>query len=147
LSRFAEKECLLKKLMILVALLAMLLVAFAPMVLAQEEAQPSDLPADSEVTPSLAAPAPGSAVGCQDLYGYPTAFCMVNGDGLITLPDGSTAAVLVQPDGTAFVVDAEGNLILSGTSVPPSEDTAGGVQYDNAQGEPVVPVAPETGGQ
>lgn len=136
-----------KKLMILVASLAMLLAAFAPMVVAQEEAQPSDLPAHSEVTPSLVAPAPGSAVGCQDLYGYPTAFCMVNGDGLITLPDGSTMAVLVQPDGTAFVVDEEGNLILSGTSTPPGEDSAGGIQYDNAQGEPVVPVAPGTGGQ
>lgn len=130
---FAEKEYLLQKLTILVALLAMLLMAFAPMVLAQEEAQPSDLPPDSGVTPSLAASAPGSAVGCQDLYGYPTAFWIVNGDGLITLPDGSTAAVLVQPNETAFVVDAGGNLILSGTSVPPTEDTAGGIQYDNAQ--------------
>lgn len=123
-----------KKLMIVAALLAMLLMAFAPLVLAQEEALPSDPPAESEVTPSLTSPAPGSAVGCQELYGYSTAFCMVNGAGLITLPDGSTAAALVQPDGTAFIVDEDGNLILSGTSVPPTEeDTAGGIQYDNAQ--------------
>lgn len=127
-----------KKLMIWAALLAMLLVAFAPMVLAQEEAQPSDLPADSEVAPSLVTPAPGSAVGCQDLYGYSTAFCMVNGDGLITLPDGSTAEVLVQPNGTAFILDEDGNLIPSGTSVPPTEDTASDIQYDNAQEEPEV---------
>ena len=119
--------------MLLVALLAMLLTASAPLVLAQQDAQPSDASTDSEVTPSLVTPAPGSAVGCQDLYGYPTAFCMVNGAGLITLPDGSTAPVLVQPDGTAFIVDQNGNLVLSGRSALPTENPAGTIQYDNAQ--------------
>lgn len=125
---------MLKKLMLLVALLAMLLAAFAPLVLAQQEALPTDVPVDTGVTPTLITPAPGSAVGCQDLYGYPTAFCMVNEAGLITLPDGSTVPVVVQPDGTAFIVDENGNLIRSGTSVPPAENPAGGIQYDNAQG-------------
>src|SRR5215210_4790480 len=120
-----------KKLTILVALLAMLLTALAPMVLAQEEAQPSDMLAGSETIPSLLTPAPGSAIGCQELYGYPTAFCMVNEAGLITLPDGSTAPVLVQPDGTAFIVDETGNLIPSGTSAPPAENPVGVIQYDN----------------
>lgn len=122
-----------KKLTILAALLAMLLVAFTPLVLAQQ-APPSDVPADSGAIPSLDTPAPGSAVGCQNLYGYPTAFCQVNEDGLITLPDGSTAPVFVQPDGTAFLLDEEtGVLIPTGTSSPPPEDPED-IQYDNAQG-------------
>lgn len=122
-----------KKLTILAALLAMLLVAFTPLVLAQQ-APPSDVPADSGTIPSLDTPAPGSAVGCQNLYGYPTAFCQVNEDGLITLPDGSTAPVFVQPDGTAFLLDEEtGVLIPTGTSSPPPEDPED-IQYDNAQG-------------
>ena len=117
-----------KKLMIVAALMAMLLMAFAPLVVAQEEALPTELPANSEVTPSLTSPAPGSAVGCQELYEYCTAFCMVNSAGLITPPGGSTAPALVQPDGTAFIVDEDGNLIPSGTSVPPTEeDNAGGI--------------------
>jgi hypothetical protein len=122
-----------KKLTILAALLAMLLVAFTPLVLAQQ-APPSDVPADSGAIPSLDTPAPGSAVGCQNLYGYPTAFCQVNEDGLITLPDGSTGPVFVQPDGRAFLLDEEtGVLIPTGTSSPPPEDPED-IQYDNAQG-------------
>lgn len=122
-----------KKLTILAALLAMLLMAFTPLVLAQQ-APPSDVPADSGAIPSLDTPAPGSAVGCQNLYGYPTAFCQVNEDGLITLPDGSTGPVFVQPDGTAFLLDEEtGVLIPTGTSSPPPEDPED-IQYDNAQG-------------
>ena len=137
-----------KKLTILVALLAMLLVASTPLVLAQQVPLPSEAPADPEVpagsgvptdsgvAPAMITPSPGSAVGCQILYGYPTAFCMVNADGLITLPDDSTAPVVVQPDGTSFIVDDEtGILIPIGTSAPPSEDSADAIQYDNAQGQ------------
>ncbi len=131
-----------KKLTILVALLAMLLVASTPLVLAQQVPPPSvapadpEVPADSGVAPALITPTPGSAVGCQILYGYPTAFCQVNADGLITLPDGSTAPAVVQPDGTSFIVDDEtGILIPIGTSAPPSEDSADAIQYDNAQGQ------------
>ncbi len=95
---------------------------------------PLDVPADSGVIPSLDAPAPGSAVGCQNLYGYPTAFCQVNEDGLITLPDVSTALVFVQPDGTVFLLDEETSILIpTGMSSPPPED-AGDIQYDNAQG-------------
>ncbi len=122
-----------RKLAILGALLAMLLVASVP-VLAQQAVPPSSSPANSEVTSSLITPAPGSAVGCQDLYGYPTAFCMVNDAGLIALPDGSQASVFVQPNGTAFVVDKDGNLIPVGTSAPPPGNTGGAIQYDNAKG-------------
>jgi hypothetical protein len=122
-----------KKLTILAALLAVLLVAFTPLVLAQQT-PPSDVPADSGAIPSLDTPAPGSAVGCQNLYGYPTAFCQVNEDGLITLPDSSTGPVFVHPDGRAFLLDEEtGVLIPTGTSSPPPEDP-GDIQYDNAQG-------------
>jgi hypothetical protein len=122
-----------KKLTILAALLATLLMAFTPLVLAQQT-PPSDVPADSGAVPSLYTPAPGSAVGCQNLYGYPTAFCQVNEDGLITLPDGSTGPVFVHPDGRAFLLDEEtGVLIPTGTSSPPPEDS-GDIQYDNAQG-------------
>lgn len=125
-----------KKLATLVALLALILLTFAPLVLAQQEdpssvPPPSDVPADPGVVPNLVTPPSGAAVGCQDLYGYSTAFCMV-GDGVITLPDGSTASVLVQPDGASFIVDENGNLIPAGTSAPPAEDP-GFLQYDNAQ--------------
>lgn len=130
-----------KKLATLVAMLALLLLAFAPLVLAQTEdpssappsEPPPDVPADPESSFNLVTPTPGAAVGCQDLYGYSTAFCQVNGDGLITLPDGSTAAVLVQPDGASFIVDESGNLIPAGTSAPPVEDP-GFAQYDSALG-------------
>jgi hypothetical protein len=126
------------KLTILAALLAMLLTAFTPLVLAQQTPPsdvPADVPADSGAIPSLDTPAPGSAVGCQNLYGYPTAFCQVNEDGLITLPDGSTAPVFVQADGTAFLLDEETAILIPiGTPIPP-EDSAGDIQYDNAQGE------------
>jgi hypothetical protein len=135
-------EPLKKKLTMLVALLAMLLIASTPLVLAQQVPSPSEVPADpgvpagSGVAPALITPTPGSAVGCQILYGYPTAFCQVNADGLITLPDDSTAPVVVQPDGASFIVDDEtGILIPIGTSAPPSEDPADAIQYDNAQGQ------------
>ena len=131
-----------KKLTMLVALLAMLLVASTPLVLAQQESPPSEAPADPEVpagsgvAPTLITPTPGSAVGCQILYGYPTAFCMVNEDGLITLPDDSTAPVVVEPDGTSFIVDDETSILIPiGTSAPSSEDPADAIQYDNAQGQ------------
>ena len=122
-----------KKLTILAALLAMLLMSFTPLVLAQQT-PPSDVPADSGAIPSLVTPAPGSAVGCQNLYGYATAFCQVNEDGLITLPDGSTAPVFVLPDGTAFLLDEETDILIPTGTSSPSEDPAGDIQYDNAQG-------------
>jgi hypothetical protein len=127
LLNFVKGGTFMRKLAILGALLAMLLVASVP-VLAQQAAPPPSSPADSKTTSTQITPASGSAVGCQELYGYPTAFCMVNADGLITLPDGSQAPVLVQPNGTAFIVDKNGNLIPAGTSAPPTG------QYDNAKG-------------
>lgn len=124
-----------KKLTILAALLAVLLTAFTPLVLAQQTPPsdvPADVPADPEASPSLVTPVPGSAVGCQNLYGYPTAFCQVNEDGLITLPDDSTAPVVVDSGGAAFILDESGILIPIGTSSPPED--SGDIQYDNAQG-------------
>jgi hypothetical protein len=137
-----------KKLTMLVALLAMGLVASTPLVLAQQVPPPSEVPADPEVpagsgvptdsgvAPTLITPTPGSAVGCQILYGYPTAFCQVNADGQITLPDGSSAPAVVEPDGTSFIVDDETSILIPiGTSAPSSEDPADAIQYDNAQGQ------------
>jgi hypothetical protein len=60
---------IMKKLTILTALLAMLLTAFTPLVLAQQT-PPSDVPARDLGAPSLDTPAPGSTVGCQNLYGF-----------------------------------------------------------------------------
>jgi hypothetical protein len=125
----------LKKLMILGALLAMLLMAFAPLVLAQQVADPIlDV---SEDTNTTTAPTVGPAVGCQELYDNPTAFCILDENGLITLPDGSTAPVVVEPDGSAFVIGADGNLTLIGEGasfIVEGEDT-GDIQYDNEDGE------------
>ncbi len=69
----------------------------------------------------------------------------MNANGEITLPDGSTAPVLVRPDGTAFVQDTSGELTLigQGASFVTEEDTAGGTQYDNAQGDTTAPPAEE----
>jgi hypothetical protein len=131
----------LKKSTILAALLVVLLMAFTPLVLAQQT-PPSDVPADSGALPSLDTPAPGSTVGCQNLYGFPTAFCQVNEAGLITLPDDSTAPVFVQPDGTAFLLDEETSILIPIGTSSPSEDSAGDIQYDNAQGEPPAPESP-----
>ena len=130
-----------KKVTILTALLAMLLMAFAPLVLAQQEpSAPPDTPTDSTV-----APAAGFTVGCQVLFNDPTAICPVDENGLITLPDGSTAPVVVEPDGTAFIVNEDGTLttIGQGPSLITDEETGGGIQYDNAQGgEPPAPSSP-----
>lgn len=125
-----------KKLAILAALLAMLLTAFAPLVLAQQEpSPPAATPPDPAVAPE------GFTVGCQVLFNDPTATCPVDENGLITLPDGSTAPVVVEPDGTAFIVNEDGSLttIGQGPSLMSDEDTGGGIQYDNAQGESPAP--------
>ena len=68
----------------------------------------------------------------------------MDANGEITLPDGSTAPVLVRPDGTTFVQDASGELTLigQGASFVAEEDTAGGAQYDNAQGGTTAPDNP-----
>ena len=68
-------------------------------------------------TPPAPAPAPvpaGPTVGCGVLYNDPAATCPVDASGNIALPDGSTAPVLVRPDGTVFIQDASGALTLIG---------------------------------
>ncbi len=132
---FVKKEDLLKKFVLLAAMLAMMLTAFAPLVLAQQEVAPSE--ASEE-------PA-GFFVGCQILFGDPAATCLVDENGFILLPDGSTLApVVVEPDGTAFIVNEDGTLstIGQGTSLLPGEEpttpteepTVPAIQYDNAEG-------------
>ncbi len=77
---------------------------------------------------------PDPPLDARTCMAYPTAFCQVNEDGLITLPDVSTAPVFVQPDGTVFLLDEETSILIpTGMSSPPPED-AGDIQYDNAQG-------------
>jgi hypothetical protein len=129
----------LKKLTILAALLALLLTASAPLVLAQQTPAPAPPPApDPGPVPP---PDPGFIVGCQILFNDPEALCSVDENGLITLPDGTKAPVVVEPDGTAFIVEEDGTLttIGQGPSLMPDEDTGGGIQYDNAQGEEPPP--------
>ena len=135
-----------KKLTILGALLAMLLMASAPLVLAQQAPDPVlDV---SEDTNTTAVPTVGPAVGCQELYDDPTAFCILDENGFITLPDGSTAPVVVEPDGTAFVIGADGNLTLigEGASFIVEDDDTGDIQYDNEDSELLVPATLETEG-
>jgi hypothetical protein len=131
-----------KKLTILAALLLMLLTASAPLVLAQQTPTPAPPPApDPGPVPP---PDPGFIVGCQILFNDPEALCPVDENGRITLPDGTTAPVVVEPDGTAFIVEEDGTLttIGQGPSLMPDEDTGGGIQYDNAQGEEPPPPPP-----
>lgn len=129
-----------KKLTILAALLAMLLIASAPLVLAQQTLAPDPAPAPPltpDPGPVPPPDSPGFIVGCQILFNDPEALCSVDENGLITLPDGTTAPVVVEPDGTAYIVEEDGILttIGQGPSLMPDEDTGGGIQYDNAQEE------------
>ncbi len=136
-----------KKSLLIAAMLAMVLVVSTP---ALTQTAPNDLvfspvqeseavqmvgeasvdPAGSTVVPS------GPTVGCGVLYEDPAATCPVDENGNITLPDGSTAPVFVQPDGAVFIQDASGALTLvgQGASFIMGPDTAGGAQYDGAQG-------------
>ena len=83
--------------------------AAAPVPATAPEPAPVSTP---DTAPALA---PGGAtVGCGILYNDPTATCALDANGFITLPDGSTAPVLVRPDGTAFIQDASGGLTLIG---------------------------------
>jgi hypothetical protein len=130
----------LKKLTILAALLAMLLIASAPLVLAQQTPAPAPPPVP-DPGPVPPPDSTGFMVGCQILFNDPEALCPVDENGLITRPDGTKAPVVVEPDGTAFIVEEDGTLttIGQGPSLMPDEDTGGGIQYDNAQGEPPPP--------
>lgn len=103
-------------------------------------------PAPASTTDTAPAPAPGGAtVGCGTLYNDPAATCAVDENGFIELPDGSTAPVLVRPDGTAFIQDASGGLTLIGqgasfiTGAGTTQDTA--AQEQPPAVEPVEPVA------
>jgi hypothetical protein len=114
---------------------------------------PATAPEPAPVSTPDPAPAPaGATVGCGVLYNDPAATCPVDSNGFITLPDGSTAPVLVRPDGTAYIQDASGALTLigQGASFITGEDAAGGAPQEQAPvaepvaEEPVVePVAEE----
>ena len=103
-------------------------------------------PVPASTTDAAPAPAPGGAtVGCGTLYNDPAATCALDANGFITLPDGSTAPVLVRPDGTAFIQDASGGLTLIGqgasfiTGEGTTQDTA--AQEQPPATETVEPVA------
>jgi hypothetical protein len=121
-----------KKSVLIGVMVAMVLAASAP---ALTQTAPNDIDAspvldtnavqtsgDASVDPAPAptpapAPAPvpaGPTVGCGVLYNDPAATCPVDASGNIALPDGSTAPVLVRPDGTVFIQDASGALTLIG---------------------------------
>jgi hypothetical protein len=76
-------------------------------------AAPTPAPAPEPAPAPAPAPA-GATVGCGILYNDPAATCAVHANGYIMLPDGSTAPVLVRPDGTTFIQDASGGLTLIG---------------------------------
>jgi hypothetical protein len=63
------------------------------------------------------------------LFNVPTANCPVK-NGFITLPDGSTAPVVVEPDGTVFIENEDGSLTIigQGPSLMTDEDSAGDIQ-------------------
>jgi hypothetical protein len=128
-----------KKLTMLAALLAMMLTAATPLVLAQQVPEPPLAPAQQPgpAPPPGPTPAPsGFVVGCQILFNDPNAMCDVDEDGSITLPDGTKAPVVVEPDGTAYIVNDDDTVTVigQGPSVMPDEEPPGGGQYDNAPG-------------
>ena len=93
---------------------------------------PAAAPAPAPAPEPAPAPAPaGVTVGCGILYNDPAATCAVDANGYITLPDGSTAPVLVRPDGTTFIQDASGGLTLIGQGA--SFITGGDAVEGNAQ--------------
>ena len=123
-----------KKPVLIGVMMAMVLAVSAP---ALTQTAPNDIEAspvldtnavqtsgDASVDPAPAAPASpapalapvpaGPTVGCGVLYNDPAATCPVDASGNIALPDGSTAPVLVRPDGTVFIQDASGALTLIG---------------------------------
>ena len=116
------------KAMILMAMLAMMLTASVPMVMAQQAPPPPEPPGPT------ASPAAGPVVGCQTLFNDPTATCPVDDNGDITLPDGSQAPVVVDANGNVFFVDENGNLTPAGegASFISGEEPAGVIQYENA---------------
>ncbi len=156
---------------LIVAVLALVLVASVPALTQtapandvgaspEQETDAVQYSGDASVVPAAApapapAPAPdplpapvGTTVGCGILYNDPAATCAVDENGFITLPDGSTAPVLVRPDGTAYIQDASGALTLigEGASFITGEDAAGGAPQEQAPvAEPVAeePVAEE----
>ena len=120
---------------LLVAMLAMVLLATAP---ALTQTAPTDIEAspalttdatqtagdaavDPAATPAATPAAEPTAapadvtVGCELLYSPPGDQCTVDANGEITLPDGTTAPVLVTPDGNVFIQDTNGALTLVGT--------------------------------
>ena len=128
---------------LLVAMLAMVLLAAGPALTQTDIAASPDLVTDAVQTSEDAAvdpttepaaapastPAPAPAgvwVGCELLYTPPGDQCTVDANGEITLPDGTTAPVLVTPLGDVFIQDANGALTLVGTgaSFITPEDTA-----------------------
>ena len=144
--------------MLLVAMLAMVLLATAP---ALTQTAPTDIEATDAVqtaegaavdpaaapaapaaeptagsTASQPTPAPADiTVGCELLYSPPGDQCVVDANGEITLPDGTTAPVLVTPAGDVFVQDTNGALTLVGTgaSFITTEDSAAGEVQPAAQ--------------
>jgi hypothetical protein len=117
---------------LLVAMLAMVLLAAAPALTQTDIAASPELVTDAVQTSEDAAvdpttepatapastPAPAPAgvwVGCELLYTPPGDQCTVDANGEITLPDGTTAPVLVTPDGNVFIQDINGALTLVGT--------------------------------
>ncbi len=152
--------------MLLVAMLAMVLLAAAPAltqtapndieaspdqvtdaVQTSEETseEPAAVPATEPAAAPASTPTPAPAgvwVGCELLYTPPGDQCTVDANGEITLPDGTTAPVLVSPLGDVFVQDENGALTLVGTGasfitteVPATEEVPAASEVPAAQPE------------
>lgn len=147
--------------MLLVAMLAIVLLAAAPAMTqtvpdieaspvqttnadqvqegtAVDPAAPATLATEPAAAPASApAPAPADTwVGCELLYSPPGDRCTVDANGEITLPDSTTAPVLVSPDKNVFVQGENGALTLVGTGASFLTTETPATEEAPATGEP-----------
>lgn len=115
-----------KKSMFLLAMMVSLTLLAATMALAQAEDRCLDLPdVPCRVDPDSGLPQPFYSVYCGTVYGDPADSCIVDWNGLITLPDGTKAPYTVAadfidgPDGRYQFVDGEFVLVEAYPPAPP----------------------------
>jgi hypothetical protein len=117
-----------KKSMFLLAMVVLLTLLAAPMVLAQEEERCPDMPeVPCHVDPESGLYQILYTVYCGTVTGDPAESCIVDQNGLITLPDGTKAPYTVAadhidgPDGIYEFMDGEFVLVEAYPPAPPVE--------------------------